>query len=364
VKRIEVLESLRGILALWVVVGHGVMQAGLTGADLGVFRLVADPGLAVDGFIILSGFVISNLLHVKGTRYAPFIIGRFFRLAPLYFTVLLISAVTVGYQLAAAEALPWQSSAFIRNEIRVFQSTIDGFGPQLLAHMTLLHGLIPLPYGSYTFVAPAWSMSVEWQFYLVAPWLLGLAFARKWTVLSLVLLLLCVVRSLNYNGQGSAINQTVYFLVGIISWFLWRFVTIEAGMRNLVTVLGITLAYLLLRRWVSMALWAVMLANILSADAGGTSRVHRVLSHGLRWPPLLWLGKLSYSVYLNHSFVLFGVSSVLLAADPRPGRESFALILVPVTMVLTVILSWITHRLIEAPGIALGRDLLRPRQPD
>ena len=45
------------------------------------------------------------------------------------------------------------------------------------AHIFLLQGLIPnnvLSESEYMFLGPAWSLSLEWQFYLVAPLLLFL----------------------------------------------------------------------------------------------------------------------------------------------------------------------------------------------
>lgn len=49
------------------------------------------PGYAVDVFIILSGFVIFYLLDHQHLSYRVFICRRFFRLAPLFFLVVLIA---------------------------------------------------------------------------------------------------------------------------------------------------------------------------------------------------------------------------------------------------------------------------------
>lgn len=42
----------------------------------------------------------------------------------------------------------------------------------ILAHIPLIHGLIPpsaLPDAAAAFLGRAWSISTEWQFYLIAP---------------------------------------------------------------------------------------------------------------------------------------------------------------------------------------------------
>ena len=61
-KRINELESLRGVLALWVVVGHILPSAGILDTAMGPFKFLAKGELAVDVFIIMSGFFIFYLL--------------------------------------------------------------------------------------------------------------------------------------------------------------------------------------------------------------------------------------------------------------------------------------------------------------
>jgi len=57
-KRINELESLHGILALWVVISHILPSAGIREEMLGSFKFLAKGDDAVDLFIIMSGFFI------------------------------------------------------------------------------------------------------------------------------------------------------------------------------------------------------------------------------------------------------------------------------------------------------------------
>src|SRR4051794_2164034 len=95
--RIRSLEAVRGILAVWVVVGHVLRSTGFTPSDLGILGVLASPGYAVDIFIILSGFVIFFLLDSKPVGWALFIYQRFMRIAPMYFVALLVSAITLNW---------------------------------------------------------------------------------------------------------------------------------------------------------------------------------------------------------------------------------------------------------------------------
>jgi peptidoglycan/LPS O-acetylase OafA/YrhL len=67
-----------------------------------------------------------------------------------------------------------------------------------------------------------------------------------------------------------------------------------------------------------------------------------------------FLGDISYGVYLIHLPVLIVILSSLLGLPPFPRAiAGFALAVLPVTL-----LAWLGFRLVEKPGIDLGRKLL------
>jgi hypothetical protein len=107
-KRINELESLRGVLALWVVVGHILPSAGILDTALGPFKFVAKGEYAVDVFIIMSGFFIFYLLDTAQEKYRPFIIRRFLRLFPAYFVCLIISILMINVSVETLSSLDWQ----------------------------------------------------------------------------------------------------------------------------------------------------------------------------------------------------------------------------------------------------------------
>ncbi|MDJ0388131.1 acyltransferase [Roseomonas sp. E05] len=87
---------------------------------------------------------------------------------------------------------------------------------------------------------------------------------------------------------------------------------------------------------------------ILLAQRGGS------FAHGLRRPSLLWLGKVSFSLYLVHLPVLLMLTH-LLRDRATPGMV--ALLAVPLALPAAAI----THALVERPAQRLARSLPAPR---
>ena len=93
-------------------------------------------------------------------------------------------------------------------------------------HLTLLHGVVPeklLPSSATAFLGPAWSLSLEWQFYLIAPLWFGLAVSNSgWKRFLMVAGCIGVIlgseRFLPMVGQRAALPfRLEYFFVGLVS---------------------------------------------------------------------------------------------------------------------------------------------------
>src|SRR5262245_2437977 len=168
------LESLRGLMALWVFLGHVVLLSGIRDENR-ILRQISNAGLPVDVFIILSGFVITLLLLPQSLSFPHFIARRFFRLYPVYMISLALAAalrVLFGTGEQVRRMLPWARPEELERAADALNSATEYFWQHVAAHATMLHGAMPhslLPWGPSTFNNPAWSISLEWQFYLVAP---------------------------------------------------------------------------------------------------------------------------------------------------------------------------------------------------
>jgi peptidoglycan/LPS O-acetylase OafA/YrhL len=88
------------------------------------------------------------------------------------------------------------------------------------------------------------------------------------------------------------------------------------------------------------------------------------LGYGLRacrvpWV-LLWLGRISYSVYVLHFVVLRVLAVEVPRAWTRPPAERIWFSVA--YLVGTLAVGWLSYRWVEVPGQALGRRLLAARR--
>lgn len=162
-------------MCLWVLVGHTCRQ---TGFRIPVLR---SPSYAVNGFMILSGFLMAYhaILRSKtepwtqpGTWFT-FYIRRYFRISVLYYLLLIPAYLLSDY------FIRWRTVIDSVLHIPDRPLTLQPYSPQdLLLHVTYLFGLFPKYHASN--VLPDWSLSLEMQFYLLFPLFMLLVVRFGW----------------------------------------------------------------------------------------------------------------------------------------------------------------------------------------
>src|SRR6202012_6071076 len=137
-KRLECLDGLRGVLAVYVMLGHVAPFAMIPGW---IAQPLSHGGAAVDVFFILSGLVIVQSLESFGWRGRGFLIARVARTYPVYLAML---AVGVAVQALPVDfsPMPWIAPGSQARDIW------SGGWPQawlteIAAHLTMTHGLLP-----------------------------------------------------------------------------------------------------------------------------------------------------------------------------------------------------------------------------
>jgi len=361
--KLAALESLRGLLAVWVLAAH-VAGRALLDSDIQAAHLAAitEPLLPVYVFMALSGFVIFYLLDGKRQSYRTFLTHRFFRLMPLYLVVLVAVALTVGAQLHSLESLPWQNRT-VADSIKIHRETLDNFWPHLGAHLFLLQGLIPdswLADSNFTFLSQGWSVSLEWQFYLLAPLVLLMIRRMLYLSLAAMVVAMAMLQAAGIAGVGFLPNQFHYFALGIASYYLFkakRGVPGRGVVADVVLLALCGIAFLSLEVAWPVIVWLLVFHVIANQRRGVATPLTAIGLPLLETAPLQWLGRISYSVYLVHIPVLYAVFHILSHVAPELRNWQFLAAALPATLVLTIGISALTYRWIEQPGINLGRRL-------
>ena len=347
--RLHELDGLRGLLALYVAVYHLAAPLSQPGMALAWLHPLLEPAwFAVDMFFVMSGFVMA---HVHGAEFGAgygspalrrFFVARVARLYPVHLFALVVMAIGI---------LP-----FVLHKPE-FTSPDGRFAWTAgLASLLMLHG----PWiAQRTWNYPAWSVSAEMHAYLVFPLLVPLI-GRLRNAGAVALAAACTlvpfaVYQFGLAGETHPTNGWIVlarvvplFAVGMA---VYRFRSAAAMRSTAVACVAFVLVPVLLLIPASSAL-AVLLAPILLLSTLGHPGVRGVLSR----PGFVWLGAISYSLYMTHALVeMFGVNIAVrrfarswhidLVASPL---ASAALLLAAVGV--AVLVGAATWRWIEVPG--------------
>jgi peptidoglycan/LPS O-acetylase OafA/YrhL len=160
-QRLHRLDGLRGVLALYVMLGHAFPFTALPGWLTAPAR---HGEAAVDLFFCLSGLVAINALERVNFAATRFLLARARRLLPTYWLALAAAVAILAAPFPQLAWIPPGSAA-----TNLWPLSLPAHLPaHLAAHILLIQGLIPqgcLPWAFVTLLGPAWSLSTEWQFY-------------------------------------------------------------------------------------------------------------------------------------------------------------------------------------------------------
>ena len=352
-KRLECLDGLRGVLAVYVMLGH---MAPFATIPAWIAQPLSHGGAAVDVFFILSGLVIVQSLESFGWRGRPFLIARAARTMPVY---LAMFAVAVAVQALPVDfsRLPWITADSPAHDIWS-GGWPRAWAAEIAAHLTMTHGLLPdaiVPGGWVSFLGSAWSLSTEWQFYILAL-LVGARIGLRWMVAVFVCM---AVGGLLWQAtappewlfsRAFLPNKAQYFALGIASAGLvrggaaWRYGVVLAATLAISAILGGA------DKMLPALVWTVCLGAQLRPDWVGL----RPVARALRSRVLLWLGALSYCIYLTNEPVHKSLG-LGLATVARGDGTLFTILWLPSAVLLPGTLSAGLHAWIEVPALRWGR---------
>jgi len=371
-ERFVVLDSWRGIAACLVALYH--LEAY---SHVFEWPLVRNSYLMVDFFFVLSGFVIAANYQQRlldGFGLGKFLLLRLGRLYPLHFAML---AVGVALKLLLI-LIPGSSSAAAAAPF----STPEEAPNTVLANLLLVQGLHV--YDFYTWTGQAWSISTELYTYVVfAACLVGLR-KRAWIALPLAMIggpvLIAILSKRNMDtAYDWGIIRCIYgFAAGVVCWNIYERWSprLEKWLSGSIAewcTIGLVLAFVCAADATLLSLAAPYMFGlavlVFAFGAGSASTILR-----MRLP--VFLGTVSYSIYMTHVFIerrIFDAGRLLEKLwhiDPFTQREINGQvrdvlgtelwhgdIAYLVFLALVVAVSYFTYRWIEKPG----RDWVRNR---
>jgi peptidoglycan/LPS O-acetylase OafA/YrhL len=307
--RVQILDALRGIAALSVTWFHLATVALFTTRGSLLFRSGSYGWIGVYPFFVISGFVIPLSLAASGYRvrdYGRFILKRIVRLDPPYIVSILVYLALAAY--------------YARQTGTAFRySTV-----QILLHLGYLN-----LFSHYAWISAVyWTLAVEVQYYL----LVGLAFPlillprRFWLLAAPI----CLAAAFGLRNHAYIFQYLPYFLSGIAA-FHYRRREIGAGAFAAIAVAMGIAGYLIMGG--SPAL-AGLLTSLAIGFLDGAPR------------PLVFLGSISYSLYLIHGPVGITIGSIV--ARRIPGIPELAVVLIALAGSLAA--AWVLYRLVELPS--------------
>jgi len=297
---IKTLTGLRGFVAIWVVLLHFQHAEHITALDLGA--LVSRGYLAVDVFFLLSGLILAHVYgaafengqHFSWTTYRHFLFARFARVYPMHLVMLLAFFALVAAASCMGKPL---------NNPEPY--TLKGAYESLL----LLHGLGFSD--GLVWNDPSWSISAEAFAYVFLFWPAMWLVRRVpgGVVLAIIALLWAGLLVFAWGQPHGSLDLTWNFGVArIFPEFLagvWlqrvlaarrlsgraATVCVLVGMAGLIGISFLPL-------W-GEALALPLLCLWLAGLYYGSGPINSVFGNRA----MVWLGRVSYSLYLVHIFV-------------------------------------------------------------
>lgn len=319
---LAILDVLRAVAAVSVCLFH--------------FNRNDDPILdqgnyGVEVFFIISGFIIPLAMYWSSFKYADtfnFLIRRGIRLYPLFAIVALtelymntVGSSLLGYS-GGKDDLTWARA------ISNFTLTCDINGAEW--YRTVF-----------------WTLAIEAQYYICIVLSFPLLISKKVWVQTLSLLLWIIPSFIIGSNleifqwaaalDGTVFKWTAFFAIGVMA-FLLKAKLIKPSLGVILTALAMY-AHFETRNMTSMWVGLATALLILYAPA-------------IKCRPLVWLGSLSYSLYITHLMV---GSAVIHHMRRLPEAFNNPYLVVLMATVVSIAGSWVVFRFIEMPFHNMAR---------
>ena len=366
-QRIDYLDSIRGLAALAVLLSHSLIFTwpAAVGQILNwpFINMAIDGKAAVAMFFVLSGFVLARPYYISSPGQSPrklyvptFYLRRFTRIWLPWLAVFCLSALA-----QAILFTPWETNPPTNSWFDCFWHHMPGWIDFFRQCIFLEHD------AGKQLLIQDWSLGVELKASALLPLFIFLSrWLTPWSLLAVSVPLVTLLPTGHYyvtfilgvllaNASGNVLQwlHPKPFLVkaGLLVTGLVLYGTRHACQDMLDHQAGVKYYWL----GTGLGCMLILLASMSS----------RRIQAALKLRPIMFLGKISYSVYLLQLIVIFCLLPPWIHALNSLGIER-AIWLLPLSIIgsvgATVSLSALSYRWIETPCINLGHRLSKKWQ--
>ncbi len=312
--RLQTVDVLRG-LAAFAVSWYHFTTANPALPGPGMFYESGLHGwLGVDVFFVISGFIIPYALARGGYRlqdYGRFLLKRIIRLDPPY----LASIAIILAGLALASRIPGLAASDDR---------VTGIG--VLLHLGYLNAFFHYPWLNIVF----WTLAVEFQFYVIAGVIYPVIARRSIATRAAVFAGAALLAYLSQDEE-TVLHWLMIFFAGAL---VFQFRSGHIGPRALA-------GWLLGAGAVTIATHGVVVSAVVVGTAMLIAFVEVPAPR-----PLLWLGAISYSLYLVHPIAGGRVMAWATRASGPVGTAGWLLLAVATSLGA----AWVLYLVVERPA--------------
>lgn len=292
-------DGLRGIAVLLVLFFHagtGMFPSGFIGVDI---------------FFVISGFLISTIvkesINSNAFSFSEFYLRRMWRLLPAMLVMMCFSLVIATIFYLPADYEPFLKSIkktilFVSN--RYFGDETTGYAAPDADSMLLLH---------------TWSLSIEWQWYLIYPvtfFILSKKIAFQKLIYIALLFTVCgLIVTYHYSDKNP--TKTYYFfasrifefLIGVCaSFFVKQPKKLNSVFADSISIVAIVAIFIVsLKSNIILGYPDIFAFIVCVSTAILLVNNQTVVSKLLSFSPLVWVGSISYSLYLFHWPIFAGL---------------------------------------------------------
>lgn len=332
------MEGLRGFAVFLVFLVHYssltetyLLPGNLTWDIKNIFSQIGNSG--VDLFFVLSGFLIYGMLIQKEQTYIFYISRRIKRIYPTFLVVFFLYVI-LGFIFPDENKIPQKAG-----EAVIY----------LIENLLLLPGIFNIE----PLITVAWSLSYEFLFYLVTPWIVYGLHLRTWKFQHRILLIIFISLALFvffiiYGGPIRVLmffsGMVLYEVVTNSQWKPYKYLGVVALFTAMVwlavfpgTKLTEEVKYGFLSICLFIFCWECFSIN---------GQIQKLFS----WTPIRWYGNISYSYYLLHGLTLKGIFLILgkLLPSETPSPWMYWGLITPV-FAITLVVAFVLFVFVEKP---------------